>query len=401
MANSLTAASPTLWSKFAAYKLYKTTLFSQLASFKNESELKYGEKVDRPYRADLVAGNYTKGTAATAQDISFTQDLMTINNADEVFFYLDNIDKVQNIYDTARLNGEEAGKRLADRADARFLYEVKNANDTVDDGDLGGTSGNGLTAATNNIDDLFGSVAEVMDNNNVPANERCFVISPYLKRVLWHRLATKDSNLGDGVGKSFGFLGKYADFEVYQSNNLTCSARWTPANNPSNAATISIQGITLTFVSTIGTTAGNVLIGSTTADTLDNLVGLINAGGVTTDAGVSNVSLSAANRKAVQLWFAVDGTTYMDVYVKGANTLTLTTSEAADPWSRHKQHNVAMRKRSAVDMVMQMTPKMKVQEGTSNGLNGMYYLMTDLYGIETYNQGAKELVSVDIDESVI
>lgn len=401
MANSLTAGSPTLWSKFAAYKLYKSTLFTQLASFKEETGLRYGRKVDRPRRADLVAGDYTKGSAATAQYISYTSDQMTINNSDEVFFYLDKIDKIQNVYDTARLNGEEAGSRMAIRADARFLYEVVNANDTIDDANIGGSSGSGIAVDTSNIDSVFGEINETMDNNNVPIDERCVAISPYMKNALWQRLASKDSNLGDEVGKGFAYLGQYGDLKLYQSNNLTCSARWTPADNPTDAATISIQGITFTFVSSIGTTAGNILIGGSTALTLDNLVALINNGGATSDSGVSNVSLSAANQKAVQLWVAVDGGTYIDVYVKGANTLTLTTSESADAWSRHKQHVPAMRLRSAIDMVMQMQPTMDTQKGVSNGLPGIYYLMTDLYGIETYNQGTKELINLELDESVM
>ena len=401
MANTLDPGSATLWSKFAAHKLYKATLFTQLASFQHQAEMKKGQKVDRPYRGDLVAGDYTPGTAATAQDLSYTQDLLTIDETDEVFFYLDNVNKIQNMYDTARLNGEEAGKRLAIRADSRFLYEVVNANDTLDDGNFGGTSGNGLAVTTSNIDSVFGEINETMDNNNVPFDERCVAISPYMKNALWQRLASKDSNLGDDVGKSFGYLGKYGDLKLYQTNNLTCSARWTPADNPSNTATISIEGIKSTFVTTIGTTAGNILIGGSTALTLDNLVGLINAGGVTTDVGVSNVSLSAANKKAVQLWVAVDGATYIDVYVKGANTLTLTTSEALDLWSRHKQHVPAMRPRYAIDMVMQMQPSMDMQKGVSTGLSGMYYLMTDLYGIDVPNQGSKELVNLELDESVM
>lgn len=49
--------------------------------------------------------------------------------------YLDDIDKKQNAYDTMRLNAEEGGIRLANRMDARFLYQVRNATVSCDDGE--------------------------------------------------------------------------------------------------------------------------------------------------------------------------------------------------------------------------------------------------------------------------
>jgi hypothetical protein len=402
MSNSLTAASPTLWSKFAAYKLYKSVVFKNLASFAQEAVLSIGRIVDRPYRADLVAENYSKGgmSSTSVQDISYSSNQLTIDEANDVWFKIDDIDKKQNAYDTARLNGEEAGTRLGIRADARFLYEVVNQVNSLDDGDVGGSSGNGIALTVNNVDDVFGLINSKMDEANVPLEERAMVISPFFRRILWNRVASKQSALGDKVAE-YGSLGVYDGIKLYVSNNLTCSARWTPADDPSDAATISIQGVTFTFKSTIGTTAGNILRGATTlADTLDNLVMLINAGGVTTDA-TKAVSLSVANQREVQKWVAVDGTTYIDVFVQGANGLTLTTSEVLDVWSRKYQHNFALRPKYTVDMVMQIRPKTEFQRGIVNGLMGDYAMILQLYGVKTFYAGTLEGVNVKIDEALV
>lgn len=135
MSNSLTAGSETVWSKTAGLKLYNSNLFKNLASFKEQSGLQKGRIVDRPYRANLVVENYAKGTAATVNDLSYTSDQLTINFQDDIYMYLDDIDKKQNAYDTMRLNAEEGGIRLANRMDARFLYQVRNATVSCDDGE--------------------------------------------------------------------------------------------------------------------------------------------------------------------------------------------------------------------------------------------------------------------------
>ena len=309
-------------------------------------------------------------------------------------------DKKQNAYDTARLNAEEAGKKLGIRMDARFLYEGVNAvsGNVIDDADFGGTAGNGVAPTINNIDDIFGLAAQLFDEQNVPLDERALVISPYFKKQLWLRIAGKESLLGDKTAE-YGSLGEYDGFKLYLSNNLTVSARWTPVDNPADEATISIQGITFTFQSVIGTTAGNILQTTSTAVTIDNLVALINAGGVGDE--INYYSLSAANKKAVQMWLAVDGTTYFEVFVKGGSTLTLTTSEALDLWSRQVQHCVGMRPKMATDMVAQIDPSVEMQRGVSNGKKGDFALMLSVYGIKTFNQGTNELLNLKIDETVM
>lgn len=400
MANSLTASSPTLWSKVSAYKLYKSAVFKNLASFDRKEALSYGEAIDRPYRADLVAEDYTKGgmSSTDVQDLTSTSNKILIDQADTIWFKVDDIDKKQNIADLMMENAEESGIRLALRADAKFLYEVKNQVNGLDDGDVGGTSGNGIALSVNNVDDVMSYVNQKMDEANVPQGERALVISPFMRRVLDVRNAQRASGLGDKT-MEYGSIGQIFGIKLYQSNQLTCSARWTPIDNPSDEATISIQGITFTFQSVIGAVAGNILQTTSLAVTLDNLVALINAGGV--GDGVNYVSLSKANQRAVQMWLAVDGTTYMDIYVKGANSLTLTTSEALDLWSRHYQHNFAMRPKKSVDMVMQLNPKAEKQRGVVNGFMGDYFQLLQLYGVKSFYQGTYEGVNVKIDETLV
>lgn len=392
MSNALGAMSPTYWSRRMGRKLYKTDVFRSLANFEEQAVLKDGQKVDRPYRSDVVVESYTKGTALTAQDLTATSDTLTVDVIKATLFYVDNVDKLQNKYSAANSWIDEAGKRLSNAIDARFLYEAFNANNTVDDGDIGGTSGNGITLATTNILDVFGAINLKLDIENVEEEERFFAHSPHVYQVLWKYIAGKASMLGDKTGEN-GNIGEFAGLKLFKTNNLTGSAQWVPANNPSNNDTITIQGITFTFVSSIGSTAGNVLIAGSTALTIDNLVELINDGGV--GDGVNHVSLSTANQRSVQEWVAVDGTTYFEVRVRGSSYLTVSGSEAADVWTAAKQlqNNLAGRRR-AIDVVIQKEPNVEMGSTVSAGKSGTNILSMVLAGINTFYQGKNEIVRI-------
>lgn len=373
-------------------KLYKTDVFRSLASFEEQATLKDGQKVDRPYRSDIVVENYTKGTALSAQDLTATSDQLTVDVIKAALLYVDNVDKIQNKYSAANAWIDEAAKRLSNALDARFLYEAFSAADTIDDGDIGGTAGNGIAVATTNILDVFGAINLKLDVQNVEEEQRFFAISPHFFRTLWAYIAGKTTMLGDRTGQN-GNIGTFAGLKLFKTNNLTGSARWTPANDPSNGDTITINAVTFNFVTTIGTTAGNVLTGAgTTADTIDNLVTLINAPGTTTATGVA---LSTANQRIVQSWVAVDGTTYLEVRAMGASYLTVTGSDSNDVWTTTAQlQNMLAGRIGSIDAVVQKQPSVESASTVSAGKSGMNYLPMTLAGFHTFNQGANEILRV-------
>lgn len=394
MTNSLTAFSPTYWSRMLGHKRYKSEVFRALASFKEEAVLRDGQIVDRPYRSDVEDEAYTKGTALNAQDLTGTSDQLTVNRIQGILMYVDNVDKIQNKYSAANEWIKEARIRLSVTIDAYFLYEVFSAADTIDDGDIGGTAGNGITAASSNIDDIFAAINQKMDANNLPLEGRFLVMSPQFKKVLWKRIASKASELGDRTGET-GNIGEYDGLKLYLSNNLTGSARITPTGNPSNNDTITIAGITFTFVSSIGATAGNVLIGSALADTLDNLVTLITTPGTTTATGVA---FTGSNLRKVQKWVAVDGTTYVEVRVRGGSYLTVSSSNSATlVWTAAQQiQNLFAGIKGCADVVVQKNPDVDMDKTTSAGKWGMNILVMDLFGMKTFNQGTNEMFKVQL-----
>lgn len=400
MANSLGAMSPTYWSRRMGRKLYKTDVFRSLANFEEQATLKDGQKVDRPYRSNIVVENYTKGTALTAQDLTSTSDQLSVDTVKAALLYVDNVDKIQNKYSAANEWIDEAGRRLSNAIDAKFLYQVFNAANTVDDASIGGTAGNGITASVGNFLDIMASINLNLDVQNVPEEERYFAISPQFFAVLWKFISGRYTMLGDKTGEN-GNLGQYAGLQLYKSNNLTGSSLLVPTAQPTDADTITINGVVFTFKTTIGTTAGNVLRGASTAASLVNLAALINAAGVSSDAGVSNVTLALADQRTVQSWVAVldNATTPTQIEVRcmGQSYNTVSSSNAVNPWSTTKAIQALMAGRyKAVDAVIQKEPSVEMGSTVAAGKSGTNILPMTLFGVYVFNQGKNELVYVKL-----
>lgn len=396
--NNITALSPTYWSKIMGIKLYKKNVFRNIASFREEAVLRDGQTVDRPYRADVYVQSYTKGTALTAQDITATSDTLTVNKIFALLIYVDNVDKIQNKWDAAAAWSEEAVTRLSNQIDADCLFQsAYEANDSVDYNDLDSnqTAGAGIILTTANVLNMFTVTDRKLNVNNVDANKRFFCISSQVKQVLLTYLAGRESVLGDKTGEA-GNIGHYMGFDLYLTNNLTAMIRWTPTDNPSNSETLVINGVTITFETTPATVTSGfaVDIGGDTATTLDNLVTMINT--PTTDSASVGKPATGSYLAAVQRgWFAVDGTTYIDIYIKGGSVITATgTAQGTNTYL--KQLNVAGEK-GAVDLVIQKNPSVEMASTVSAGKSGMNILPLTLYAAGVFYDMQARLFRVEID----
>jgi hypothetical protein len=108
-------------------------------------------------------------------------------------------------------------------------------------------------------------------------------------------------------------------------------------------------------------------------------------------------ALSAANQRIVQDFVAVDGTTYVTIYAKGASYITATGSEPLDVFTATQQiqHLMAGRKK-AIDCVIQQEPKVEMASTVSAGKWGMNVLPITLLGVKTFNIGTKEILDVQV-----
>ncbi len=241
------------------------------------------------------------------------------------------------------------------------------------------------------------SAKKKLDRLNVKKRDRFLVVSPSVEQVLLDYLSGKDTAFGDEVGMN-GYVGKRFGFDIYSSNNLTQTATWTPANNPSDGDTVTINGAVFEFKTTPAT-AGQVDIGGATANSLDNLVAAVNNdNGYAAEAGSASAyfELSTSDRALVESCVATDGTTAMTIEFKGAGEVTLAASEAADPWSLQTEHCLAGRK-GAIALALQEAPTVDVikhQDKIGHNITAHC-----LYGTKVFSDGADELVDIRVISS--
>lgn len=397
MTQLLTPLSPTYWSRIMGRKLFKSTVYRSIASFREEATLTDGQIVDRPYRSDLYAETITRGTALSNQDVTTTSDTLTVSKYAGMLFNVDKIDKAQNKWDAARVFAEDAAKKLAQAIDADVLAEVRNANDTVDYNDLDSTQTAGLPVpvTSTNVYKLFTTAGRKLDSNNVGSENRFAVISSEVKQALIEYFGGKESMLGDKTSE-YANIGRAFGFELYHSNNLMGSARWTAANTPSDADTVTIEGVVFTFETSTLDAAGKVKAETSVEVTNAHLADFINSGGVatTTDGYV----LSAANQRIVRNMVAVDTATYVDVYVKGTPNVTVAGSESADTWTLKAQHNVFGQK-GAIDCVTQIEPTVEIASRVAAGVLGTNVLPYTLYATKLFYDEKERVVDVQVDSS--
>jgi len=392
MANSLTALNKEVWSDEMQLVREKMTVAMALANTELRAKLSDGDKAHKPYRSSLYAVSYTKATALTAQDVSATDEYLDVDQIKAVPIYLDDIDAIQNSYATRASFARDMQEDLSRQMDAAFLLESENATSSVDDGDIGGTDGDPISVSTSNVNSIFSAAGRKLNQLNVKPDMRYAVITPGMLEQIQLYLAGKDTAFGDEVGAN-GLVGRRFGFEIYVSNNLPWEGIWTPADNPTDGDTITINGVVLTFKAT-PVLPGAIDIGGSTAATLDNIKTLLDDPTTTTATGIA---LSQASVAALEGIETTDGNTYVEFLLPGGGEIAVSGSETADLWSDEVVVCQFGRK-GAVDMVVQAAPSLKVQDAELK--LGVYLIAYDLYGIKTFADGADALVAVDVEPAV-
>lgn len=385
-------------------KHYKKDVFRAFASFEERSNLKSGTAVVRPYRSKLHGQDYTRGTDMSIQSVTDTNETLTVDTAKTVPFSIDSLDELQSNYKLMDEYAEDASRELRSLVDGAILAEAANAVNVVDDGDLGGTSGSPLTLTTSNVLKVLQKAGYFLNFQSIDVSERFGVLSPEFHQIVEEYSAGRETAEGDRVGMN-GYVGRKSNFDLLMSTSVYWTGVLNLATQPTANDTIvllvldtdagTFSTITYTFVSSIGTTAGNVLIGANVDATRANLAALMNAPGTTTANGVA---LSAAHQNLMKGITATNDDTANTLTLaatgKGYITVSETLTDATDGWTKLCQHNLFGRK-GAIDVVIQKEPTTVVDPIPLQ--LGKYIKPYVLFGKKTFREGARQLVDVQIN----
>ncbi len=401
-ANALTANSPKFWSRRMQVIHNKKDNFRQTANFEERARLTKGRQVTRPKKSALFPQDYTKGVAFTVKDVTATEELLTIDQAKVTPFYVDDIDEIQNIFRAATEWADEGGEKLSNEVDADYQAEYANANSTLDDADItGGTAGEGITPTVSNILKIFAAAGRKLDDKNISDDKRFANVSPFVHQIILEHLAGKDSALGDKSSLG-GHQGKFMGFNIFKTTNLTATAVLSMATQPTDGDTVVIQGVTFTYKTTLGSTAGNVLIGASADAARVNLEGLINAPGTTDTEGVAlddtnPTDQTPSDREIMRRITATDSPSgdTLTIVAKGKGNLVLseTFTDGTDTWTPATElQHLVLGQMGAIDVVVQKEINVKFKDVPDK--IGKNIVPWELYGIKTFNEGAEKLLDV-------
>ena len=376
--------------------LSKVMVGLKIATTRFESNLKFGDTVVRTV-LDLSAVRvraFTNLNDQTIDPLTDSEETMTVNVQVGAVFPIARLEKIQaGPLNPAMKAGKEVAIKVANYLDSVILGETRNAWAKFDTGNLTTASSNGtpITLSSTTVPQMVAQSYAKLFSNNVEMTNLCWVLDPFSLSQIAQFPIGKDITNKNTVFIN-GFSGDIFGSEVYASNNLTGEATLLSAGAFTDTQTITINGVVLTTMTTLGSTAGNVLLGVNAAACIVNLAALLNAPGTTTAQGVA---LSAADQIKVTDTLGITATatssTVLTVVARGSSRLTLSETQTNASWSTNFVHCYYGMK-GAIDVAIQDQPVMEMREESKQLTTNIFNNV--VAAVKTYTDGSQKFLDV-------
>jgi len=417
---------------------FKKAVYPLFADLRFESLLSNGATVDWAYDSDVTADSLASSDGYTLQDKTVTSETLTVNQKPSSGFRIPASQRIQDHRPTQQKWARKAMNVIFQKIDGDVLQDLRDgATSTLDASSFGGNAGDPITVTSANAAAIFTAAQRILTNNNVIYDENkvfandvvldggerfpCAAIPAELKENLLLQVGFKNTDYADSVLKS-GYMGPLFGFNAVASTALPFSFRYTLTATPTNAKKLVLGGaigatttigtdaaaVAINWVTTIGSTAGNVLAVTDATTSVTNLVTLLNAPyGTTTANGVVFVraNLSVSQKRILDNVSAVDNLDGSCVItLKGFGTRPVAQNDAAGTIDRQTVHAIFGVSKS-IAMIMQKTPGLEVSAGNlittgeTTGFIGQHLLSWALYGRKVFKTMQPQIINVKIDAS--
>lgn len=436
-ANPNTVTLQQIWSRQYQITHCIQPVYKAWATERGEKELQMGDTWHRTAMGDFfvndLGGNGSYATQATVD----TDETLVVNQKKEVSFQIPAWQKIQFHLPEIKDYGMKAMYRIWNKTDSQLLKNMSvNAALAVDDGTIGGTAGNGIVISPDNALAVYSAAMQQLQLANVqyvpnkqftnnPLMNRAggkmtvATISPQFYSAMSQFVAGKNSALGDKVTTN-GYVGYFQGFNNFVSNNLLFELKLSLTVNPTDGDTFTLlkgvnvtqfgtttaQDLTVRFKS-VPAAAGDVVIATTAAKTVTNLVNALNAPYTTISNGADTgfVAFVQANLTFTQNFVlknvAAAGlvtNTIAQMLFEGTSNFPVGTNftSASNKFTAQIQHNLFGTSES-IDLLMQKTPN--IFENPVSGQVARDYVIWNLYGFKVFNDQALQLIDVRLDAS--
>jgi hypothetical protein len=214
---ALTNFIPEIWSKKLLKIFDKSVVMANLVNREFEGDIQgAGDVVHVRTYGNVTINNFTRDMTISFQSLTDPMQDLLIDQQKYFAFKVDDLDKAQA--DTNILEGYAGRAAIAirDVVDTRLLSHHAD----VDSNNVIGSNASPITLSKNNIYGYITQMAEMLDDDNVPAEGRNLVITPKFKTMLLQSTEfTRASTLGDQVVQN-GYIGNVAGFSVHVTTNM-------------------------------------------------------------------------------------------------------------------------------------------------------------------------------------
>ena len=396
MANSLTAFNAQYWAPEMQMTFYKENVALAICNTELRDVLTDGTRVHRPYRSSMRGQDYVKGTAITTfNDLTGTNEYLDVDTVKVVPFYVDDLDTLQNKWNTVSIYAQDAQKVLNNLIDQAVLAEYSNAYSYISAQDLGGSGTDAATVNSSNIMSLFTVAGRQLNKYNRGQLNRFAIVGPRLLAEIVSTVAGRETSFGDQVGAN-GYVGSRFGFDIYMSNNVPFSCAITTSSIPVDGETITIDGVVFTWEAhgTNCASAGEVDIGTNEDEAYANLVLAIN--GTTAGTSATYYDVSADDREQLTQGGITASYTAHALVISGYGDVVITDTTTNCAVTTNVQYPIFGVKKS-IDFVIQKAPSVEFR--TCENLLGKKVYAWTTYGKKTFTKEKKGLIYAKVNTS--
>jgi len=208
---------PEVWGKEILKSFSKNAVMAGLVNRDYEGDIKkFGDMVRIRSYGNVTVRDYTRDTAITYETLSDPMQNLLIDKQKYFAFRVDDLDMAQSDVNIIEGYSEQAAIAVRDVIDAHLYGHYE---DVPTGNIIGGPTGS-IAVTKSTVYDYITVLSEMLDNQNVPQENRALIVNPKFKRVLMQSDAfTRATSLGDDVIQN-GLIGNIVGFKVHVSTNV-------------------------------------------------------------------------------------------------------------------------------------------------------------------------------------
>ena len=277
----------------------------------------------------VVSDGAVAGPGYTVGTYSADANSLQVNRRASASEHVDSYDWKSVDFGLLSDRGMNMGKGISQVIDGFFLNLPVVTSGVATLGDGGDpASAAAWTSSSTVIDDIINTSLQEIELAN-SYDQKFMVVSSYEANDLRQYLQTTGNMVMDeviraGIPSSVTSLGTtFSGVRVFQSNNITQTVSLGMATQPTAGNTVSIAGVTATFVAALTGAPGEIHITASVDATAANFAAWLNSNGADAVTEATNAGASAATNEGIARLSRLG---IVAVHSAGDDTITITTN---------------------------------------------------------------------------